>query len=255
MLIEVGVFLTILLAAMLGSMIGVGGGFLIIPSLVLLLNLPVHKAIALSLLSIVSVSLSAVTTYSLSEHIDYKLGLLLETTSIIGAFSGARISLMLESRVLIILFSIALFYVSYRMLTNMRIEAKPREIRASYNRLAFGIVCAYVAGLLSGLLGIGGGIVKVPIMVLVLNVPMKLAVGTSMFMISLTSVSGSYVYFQSGVIDYYLASVAIIGAFIGAQVGSRLGLRIRGVILRRIFGFIMIIFSIMMIMKGLGVML
>lgn len=253
MFYNIGVFIIILLAATLGSMIGLGGGFMIIPSLVLLLNLPIHKAIALSLISILSISLSAVITYSLSEHIDYKLGLLLEIMSIVGAFNGAQISLMLKSEILISLFSIFLFYAGYRMLMGSKIDIKAKGYDISTPKLIFGGICAFGAGLLSGLLGIGGGSVNVPIMVLILNVPMKLAAGTSMFMISLTTASGSYVYFQAGVIDYYLASIAIVGGFIGAQIGSRLGLRIKGIILRRIFGFILIILSIMMIMKGLGV--
>ena len=115
------------------------------------------------------------------------------------------------------------------------------------------MLTSFIAGVSSGLLGIGGGVLKVPIMVLILGLPTKIAIGTSEFMISITSVSGSYVHFREGVLNPYLAASAVIGGFIGAQFGSRLSVKFRAKILRRIFGIVMIFFSILMILKGLGV--
>lgn len=247
-----GVFTIIFLAAVLGSMIGVGGGFLIVPLLTLLLNIPVHEAIALSLLSIVAVSSSAATTYALSKHIDFELGLLLEITTILGAYTGAHISLRLPSNILMVILGVVLIYAGYRFLRNIKYEEKRRDISTPKNKLILGITVSYIAGLMSGLIGIGGGILKMPILVLILNLPTRVAIGTSAFMITITSVSGSYVYYKAGIINYYLAGSAIIGALLGAQLGSRMGLKVKAKSLRKLFGIVLITFAIMMILKGVS---
>jgi hypothetical protein len=120
-------------------------------------------------------------------------------------------------------------------------------------RMAIGIIGAFFAGIASGLLGIGGGILKMPILVLLLGVPTRLAIGTSMFMISITSVTGTYIYFSSNLINLVYGGSAVIGAFTGAQLGSRLSLRIDTTHLRRLFSIVLILFSILMVLKGLGV--
>lgn len=253
MLIEaIATLIIILVSAIIGSMVGVGGGFIIVPLLTLILNLSIREAIALSLLSIVAIASSASITYSRSNYVDYKLGLILETTTVMGAFIGAWLSILLKPSYLQILFGILLIYAGYRMIKDIKITERD-ETQISKTRLFIGALFSFIAGLASGLLGIGGGVLKVPIMVLILGLPTKIAIGTSEFMISITSVSGSYVHFKNGVLNIYLASSAVLGGFIGAQIGSRLSVKIRARILRRIFGVVMIIFSILMILKGLGV--
>ena len=248
----IGVFIVIFSSAVLGSMIGVGGGFLIVPLLTLGLGIPIHNAIALSLLSIIAVASSATITYASSGYIDYKLGLILETTTVLGAFTGARICILLSPSILMITFGVLLIYVGYRMIKKIEFkEAKLREL--PLNRLSAGIISSFFAGLSSGLLGIGGGILKVPIMVLILGMPTRVAIGTSEFMISITSASGSYVYYKAGILNTGLAGSAMIGGFLGAQLGSRLGIKIRVELIRMIFGFIMLIFSMSMILRGLGI--
>jgi hypothetical protein len=119
--------------------------------------------------------------------------------------------------------------------------------------MIIGMLSSFLAGVASGLLGIGGGVLKVPIMVLILGLPTKIAIGTSEFMISITSVSASYVHFREGIMNPYLAASVVIGGFIGAQFGSTLSVKIRARVLRRVFGVIMIFFAILMILRGLGV--
>jgi len=253
MLIESIIILAIIFfSAILGSMIGVGGGFLMVPLLTLLMGLPIHEAIALSLLAIVAISSSATITYSSSKYVNYKLGLILETTTVLGAFAGARVSIILPQNILATSFGILLIYAGYRMIKNIKFEAK--EVGSlSKGRIAIGALFSFFAGLASGLLGIGGGVLKVPIMVLILDLPTKIAIGTSEFMISITSVSGSYVYYRAGILSLYNAASAITGGFLGAQLGSRISVRIKGEVLRRIFGLMMLLFAVLMILKGLGV--
>ena len=253
MLIEtVGALVIVLVSATLGSMIGVGGGFIIVPLLTLLMHLPIHESIGLSLLAIVAIASSASITYSKSGYVNYRVGLILETTTVVGAVIGAWLSILLSPRTLAILFGLLLVYVGYRMLKNIQFKSE-EYIEPSKRRMIIGMLSSFLAGLASGLFGIGGGVLKVPIMVLILGLPTKMAIGTSEFMISITSVSGSYVHFRKGILNPYLAASVVLGGFIGAQFGSRLSVKVRAKVLRRIFGIVMIFFSILMILKGLGV--
>jgi hypothetical protein len=246
------------IGAFLGSMLGLGGGFLIVPLLVIFAGLSIKVATPLSLLSIVGTSTSATIVYANREVVNFKVGLILETATILGAIIGANTNLMIDETTLTIAFVIVIIYVSYRMLKNRGeenrdIENNKREIK--YSKMAYtqALTASFLAGFLSALLGIGGGIIKIPVLTLLLSIPMREAIGTSLFMISVTSVSGVYIYFSKRVIDLIYGGYAVIGAFIGAQIGSRLSLKIKADILRKVFSIILIIFSIIMILRVLGV--
>lgn len=253
MLMEaIDALIIVLVSATLGSMIGVGGGFIIVPLLTLLMGLPIRESIGLSLLAIVAVASSASITYTKAGYVNYRVGLMLETTTVIGAIIGAWLCILLSQRILTLLFGLLLIYVGYRMLRNIQFKSE-EYIELDNRKMLIGMLSSFLAGLASGLLGIGGGVLKVPIMVLVLGLPTKIAIGTSEFMISITSVSGSYVHFREGILNPYLAASVVIGGFIGAQFGSRLSVKVKAKVLRRVFGMVMIFFSILMILKGLGV--
>ena len=240
--------------ALLGSMLGLGGGFIIVPLLSILLGISVKKAVALSLLSILANSLSASVVFASRKVVDFRLGLILETSTMLGAILGANINLLINEATLSVLFGIILIYVSYRMIRGYSVEEEG-EANLTRRNMSMGIVGAFFAGILSGLLGIGGGILKIPILVLLLSVPTRIAIGTSMFMISITSVTGTYIYFSTNMIDFLLGAFAVIGAFSGAQLGSRISLRVRVKMLRSLFGFVLILFSILMFLKSMGVMI
>jgi len=238
--------------AFLGSMLGLGGGFIIVPLLTILLGLSIKEAVALSLLSILANSLSASVVYVNKDVVDFRLGLILETSTMLGAIAGANINLMVEESVISTVFGFVLIYVSYRMFRGASFEGVTGK-KISNKQLGIGVFGAFFAGILSGLLGIGGGILKMPILVLLLSVPTRIAIGTSMFMISLTSAASTYVYFSSNMINFLFGGIAVIGAFSGAQIGSRVSLRVNVTTLRKLFGLILIVFSVLMILKGFGV--
>jgi uncharacterized membrane protein YfcA len=117
--------------------------------------------------------------------------------------------------------------------------------------LTFGI--SYVAGVLSGLLGIGGGGVKVPAMNAVSNVPMRAAAATSNFMIGVTAAASALVYVRNQYCDFFLTAPVVLGTLAGAYVGARFTNRVKGVVIKRLFIAVMIILGLSMIMSGVGI--
>ena len=245
------VFTIIMGSAMLGSMIGVGGGFIIVPFLSIFVGFNVKEAVALSLLSIVANSLSATVIYVKEDLVNFKLGLLLETSTMIGAIVGANILLLINESLLEIIFGLVLILASYRMIKGASLK-EPEELILTIKKKISGVSASFLAGLASGMLGIGGGLLKMPILVLLLSTPTRVAIGTSVFMISITTVTGAYIYFSNKLINFYYGAVAVIGAYLGAQIGSRLSLKVKTSQLKRIFGFILLIFSVIMILRGCG---
>ncbi|RJS84579.1 sulfite exporter TauE/SafE family protein [Candidatus Bathyarchaeota archaeon] len=255
MLNEIFVLLIILAAGSLGSMLGVGGGFIIVPMLVLLLNFPMHEAVSISLASISGIALSSFLMYAWNRRVDYKLGISLELFTFLGALIGSTIATMLSCSFLEVLFGFVLIYVSLIM------YKKPIGQKESYFGLKifktktaaflFSYTSSFLAGLLASMTGIGGGVLKVPIMTLILGVPIKTAIGTSEFMIIITSLTAAINYQIQGIgtVSYKIFGVA--GGFIGGQIGSRIGLRTRSSLLKIFFAVLLFCFSVLMVIKGM----
>lgn len=236
--------------ALLGSLLGLGGGFLIVPMLTIFLGIPIKTAVALSLLAILANSISASIVYVDRRVVDFRLGLILESTTMLGAIAGANINLMVSESIIYFVFGIVLVYVAYRMVYGSKYGDGGVGCKGGSILLAAGV--SFVAGLLSGLLGIGGGILKMPILILLLSLPTRVAIGTSLFMISITSATSTYIYFINNVIVLSYAPYAVLGASIGAQLGSRLGFRIEAKYLRILFSMFLLLFSLIMIGRGIG---
>ena len=246
------IFLTTLAAGFLGSMLGVGGGFLMVPIFVLLLKIPMHQAVALSLVAISGTAISSSTIYISRKLVNFRVGAILESATILGAAIGPNIALKLEAEVLEFIFGSVLLYVTYRMWVRREDgESDGMVVGPSYIRWTTSLLGAFSAGLIAGMIGIGGGTLKVPIMYLILGVPMRIAVATSQFMISLTSVTSSSIYILSGLVNLDTGLAAITGSISGAQLGSRMGLRLKSHQIRRLFSVILALFSITMILKSL----
>lgn len=239
-------------AGLLASMMGVGGGFLLVPFLALLVGLPMHVSIGISLSSIVATSISSTMVYARDDLVDFKLGLLLETTTSLGAILGSYTALGLPEDVLKTIFGMSLIYASYRIFKGSS-TAEGSMGRIGASRLAAGLALSFLAGMASGLLGIGGGTIKVPMMILVLGIPTKIAIATSSFMVGITASAAALVYQSKGLITPLLVSSAITGIFLGSQLGSRIALKARGTSLRRLFGAVLFFFAFRMLLSGLGV--
>ncbi len=262
----------------IAAMLGVGGGFLNVPIVNYLANEPINVAIGTSLLIIVFTSFSATIGYARKKVIDFKLGLVLETTSIPGAFLGAYLTGWIPEAILEAIFGVALGVIGINMIFRNRgqdtsdsrkvLKEEKKSIKSIlkwkrvinsvdgesyeyYINLPLGLAFAFVAGLMSGLLGIGGGLVKVPLLNVGLGVPMIITVATSMFMIIFTTLMGTFEHSMLGQVNWIIGGVMIIGAIIGAQIGCRIALKISPNLLRKIFGAGVVILAIQMIYTAL----
>lgn len=277
-------------AGMFGSLLGLGGGVLIVPLLTLGFGLPLREAVAVSLVSVIVTSSASAGVY-LQRHVaNLRLGMVLELFTASGALVGGLVAFLLAERVLAGLFAAMLIWVAASMLrrrepaqhasvpatepgTNATADvpagfaapAMPAEwYRGStlaarlsgtgyqVERLPVGMAGSVVAGVLSALLGVGGGIVKVPVMHLILGVPLKVATATSNMMIGITATSSAVIYLLRGEIDPYVAGPTALGVFIGASVGSRIAHRIDVRILRWLFVIVLFYTAFEMSRKALA---
>jgi uncharacterized membrane protein YfcA len=268
-----------IIAGLLGSMLGVGGGLIIVPILTLALHLPIHIAVGSSLVAIVANACTAAGTYTKSGMTNIKLGLLLETTTIPGAIIGGFAAAYIAPSILSALFGLVLIYVGYTMVARKYLASDEtiddipvkldrgngslsttladsyhdqnldKVVNYKVQRTTAGMGMGFFAGLLSSLLGIGGGIIKVPVMHLLMGVPMKAAIATSTLMITLTAATGAFIYQYHGNIQPFIIAPLIIGIVIGSRIGVELTKRTGGVWLRRIFGIFLFFVAILMLLK------
>ena len=262
-------------AGLFGSLLGLGGGVLLVPLLTLGFGLPLREAVGVSLVAVIMTSGAAAGVY-LERHIaNLRLGMSLELFTAIGALVGGTIAFALDVRVLEGLFAALMVYVAITMLRRGMAEEAPVEVvdaasppapsgrRGSMldrlsgegyrvRRLGLGVVGATFAGIVSALLGIGGGIIKVPLMNLGMGVPLRIATATSNLMIGITAAASAIIYLLRGEIDPYVAAPTAIGVFIGASVGSRLGHRVDLRVLRWLFVLVLLYTALQMLMKAVS---
>ncbi len=237
-------------AGAFGSLLGLGGGILIVPLLTLGFGLPLREAVGVSLICVIMTSSAAAGVY-LERHVaNMRLGMTLELFTAFGALVGGSIAFLLSDQLLSFLFAALLLYVAATMArgrgAELEIEPEPdphavtlpepgarqtafaRLSGEGYrvHSLGFGVIGATGAGISSALLGIGGGVIKVPLMHLAMGVPLRIATATSNMMIGITAAASAVIYIIHGGIDPYVAGPTAIGVFIGATAGSRLGHRV-----------------------------
>ena len=221
---------------------GIGGGSLMVPFMVLLLGYDVKVAVATSLLSIVVTSASSASVYLRRGSVDLRTALILEPATAVGAVIGAYTTLTLPKTIveallgaLLLATAVATYLKGY-----LRKEEGIASARQpSVFRMVSAIVSSSVAGVTSGMFGIGGGVLKVPIMNLILDIPIKTAVATSLFMIGLTASSGSMVYLLHGLPDPLSVAALATGLIPGATLGAKYMRRLKPSIVRAVFSVIL----------------
>lgn len=272
------------MAGLIGSLLGVGGGILMVPIMTLALGLPMQVAVGSSLISIVINACTATSVYIRSHLTNLKLGLLLATTLIPGAFIGGMLASLFSSPVLSVMFGILLLYVAYTL-----IPKKPRkktapasvepikpvkerehashawldgcyhdpavneEFNYQVHRPGIGMLTGFFSGIISSLLGVGGGVINVPVMNLLMKVPVKAAIATSALLLCITTMTGSLIYAHNGYIHPYIVAPLIPGIYVGARLGATFAHRVRSAVLIRIFVVFMIVTAILMILKAFNV--
>ena len=239
------------LIGIVAAFFGIGGGVLFVPCLFLIFGLDIKQATGTSLLAIFITAMSSTYAYFRQKRIMYSLGVILEFSTIAGTVIGAYLAVVSPSIYLRIAFSIVLIFASLNMIRKAlrKTEVKSDEVKMKYNRknLIWAIIASFFAGIASACLGIGGGVLKVPILCLVLQIPIHYAVATSCFMILITSFSGVL---QRGLYGHVVYKYGIslgIGAIAGAQIGARLAKKTKPKILSILFGILLIIVAIRLI--------
>ncbi len=262
-----------LVSGTFGAMIGLGGGVFIIPALTLFLGVPIHHAISASLIAVVATSTTAAAAYVREDLSNMRLGMTMETMTVTGAVVGGFVGVALSKGVLSAVFGAVMIGVSIYMVFGKRAVKEPlahdadlgilghsyfdRNLQevVSYrvHRLPVGMGVAGFAGVVSGLLGVGGGFLKVPAMVLGMGVPIRAAVSTSSFMIGVTACAGAAVYLVQGLVDPTVAVPVVLGTTIGAYAGSKLTIRVKSSVLTITLAVVLFVLSIQMILSALGI--
>lgn len=267
------IFGTSIIAGLVGSMLGLGGGIIIVPALTLLFGYDIRTAIAASAVAVIATSTGAAVAY-LRDHItNSRIGMFLEIGTTLGALSGALIAGLLPARLVFILFAALMSYSAWSMFRARKSEipqgvvpdrlserlhlsgeyydkALGRSISYQATGTLPGLVLMYLSGALAGLLGIGGGAFKVLAMDQVMKLPIKVSTATSNFMIGVTSAASATVYFVRGDVQPLVAGPVALGVLAGALLGARLMVRLKGSTIRLLFIPVLVYVAVQMAWKG-----
>jgi uncharacterized protein len=266
------------LAGVVGSLVGLGGGVLLVPMLTLAFGLPIQYAIGTSIVAVIATSSGSAAAYVRDHLTNMRVGLFLEMATTIGAITGAFLAVFLVPNLLFVIFGVVLLIAAVPLVFKIGEELPKgvrddrwakwlhlsgsypdrrlgREVSYQVARTPIGLAMMYVAGVLSGLLGIGSGTLKVIAMDTVMRLPMKVSTTTSNFMIGVTAAASAGIYFSRGDIPPLIAAPVALGVLAGAFIGSRLLTRLSNRTLRLIFLPVLAIIAIQMVMRGLGVVL
>lgn len=248
MLLDLWLLLLGFAAGVLGSMIGLGGGIVVVPVLTFFGFSPALAA-SNSLFAAFSNAVASSVSYAKQNRIEYSIGLKFGLLAIPGTILGAFISHDITSSLFKILFGIVLIVSSVYIFSRRKIEPKERNLSKQIMILATG--ASFFAGIISSLFGIGGGIVFVPLMVIVVGLSMKIAAPTSQFILLFVSASGMAVHALLGHPDFYQALLLAIGAFGGGLVGSRVSLAMEEKKLRILVTIVMVAAAIKLFIDSL----
>lgn len=258
-------------AGLLGSMTGLGGGFIIIPLLTLLLKVDIHYAIGASLVSVIATSSGSAAAYVKEGITNIRLGMFLEIATTAGAFTGAVLAIYVPTHAIAIIFGLILIFSAVMSLRNKVEQVVNKEtflskrLRLSGNypvndevvgysvtNIAGGFFMMVFAGIISGLLGVGSGALKVVAMDGIMRIPFKVSTTTSNFMIGVTAAASAVVYLQRGYIHPGIAMPVMIGVLLGAISGSKILVHATSSKwLRWIFAIVVTVLSIQMIYNGI----
>ena len=271
-------FAVSLAASALGGMLGMAGGIFIVPILTMFGHIEIHKAIGASLVSVIACSCGGAPPLLRSGLTNVRLAIVLETATTIGALTGVLLAGILPVPFLYFLFAVILFLSAQQMLARRRdpgFAPKPaadshwiaalqldstypdrelgREVSYRVHRLPLGMMLMYGAGLISALLGIGSGVLKIPAMDTAMRLPIKVSSATSNFMIGVTATASAGAYFMRGNIVTEVAGPVALGSVLGAMVGARVLMIVSNERLRLLFVIILVALGIQMLLTVFGV--
>ncbi len=265
------IFAGSMLAGLLGSLTGLGGGIVIIPMLSIAFGVDIRYAIGASIVAVIATSSGAASAYVKEGIANMRLGMFLEIATTIGAVVGAFLAVYAPTNLIAIIFGVILLFsaffsfrnhsfsvsnipvrgwISHLKLASNYPDSQGNNIDYSVQNVAGGFIMMWIAGILSGLLGIGSGAFKVLAMDNIMRIPFKVSTTTSNFMIGVTASASAVAYFQRGYIDPGLCLPVTLGVLAGAYFGSRILTKAPTKGLRIIFAFVIVILAIEMMYNG-----
>jgi uncharacterized membrane protein YfcA len=259
-------------AGFLGSLTGLGGGVVITPAMVLLLGVDLHYAMGATLISVIATSSGAAAAYVREGFSNIRIGMFLEIATTIGAVIGAFFAAKISPSVLAVVFGIVLLHAAWTstrphpappqgqpedpLAHRLRLNGSyptpdgPRSYQVTHVKTGFSLM--FVAGALSGLLGIGSGALKVIAMDRAMRVPFKVSTTTSNFMIGVTAAASAGIYLSRGDVDPQIAAPVALGILVGALVGARLLHHVSNRAVRLIFLPVLVAVGLETLARGLG---
>jgi uncharacterized protein len=267
LLVAIGSFL----AGMLGALTGLGGGIIVVPMLTLLFHVDIRYAIGASLVSVIATSSGAAAAYVREGWTNVRVGIFLEVATTVGALIGAALAGVIPTSALAILFGVVLLYTAFRSFQTREEHASDAPAHPWANRLrlngsypapngvrhytvqgvpqGWGLMLG--AGILSALLGIGSGVIKVLAMDRTMKLPFKVSTTTSNFMIGVTAAASAGVYLHRGYIEPAIAFPVMLGVLGGALLGARVLARANVKWLRILFTAVVVVMAFQMLYKGI----
>jgi hypothetical protein len=272
---DVGIFAISIAAGLIGALAGVGGGILIVPALTLLFGIDIRLAIGASIVSVIATSSGAAAAYVRDRMTDMRIGMFLELATTSGAVCGALLAAMVAPSLLYVLLGIVLLFsaiqqafrlgeelpastVASPLATRLRLAGSYPDSRLGRDvpyvaiRIPLGFVMMAGAGVVSGLLGIGSGVLKVLAMDGAMRLPMKVSSATSNFMIGVTAAASAGIYLGRGDVDVTIAGPVALGVLAGAMIGARILPRLSNRHVRLVFLPVLIVIGLQTLARGLG---
>ncbi len=264
------VFAISALAGFLGALTGLGGGVVVVPALTVLLGVDIHFAMGASLVSVIATSSGAAAAYVKEGFSNVRIGMFLEIATTLGAVAGAHLTAVVPAAGLALIFGVVLLYSAWHSLEapkeHIATQPDPLAVRLKLDgtyptsqgliryhaqRVKAGFSLMFGAGLLSGLLGIGSGAMKVIAMDQIMRIPFKVSTTTSNFMIGVTAAASAGIYLGRGYISPGLAMPVMLGVLAGSLTGARLLMGARTKALRMVFAAVIGVLAVEMIYNGL----
>jgi uncharacterized membrane protein YfcA len=272
---DLGIFAVSVCAGIIGSLAGVGGGILVIPALTIIFGVDIHLAVGASIISVIATSSGAAAGYVRDRMTDMRIGMFLELATTTGAVAGALVAAFVAPAFLFILLGAILLLSAGMQIARLDEETPPdavpsriavamkltssypdhklgREVEYTARRVPLGFAMMWLAGVVSGLLGIGSGVLKVLAMDGAMRLPMKVSSATSNFMIGVTAAASAGIYLGRGDVDPRIAGPVALGVLAGALTGARLLNRVSNRSVRLIFLPVLVAVGLETIARGFG---
>jgi hypothetical protein len=266
-------FAVALAASALGGMLGMAGGIFVVPILTVVLRIPIHIAVGASLISVIACSCAGAAPYLRAGLTNLRLAIVLEVATTSGAVTGVLVTGLLPTRALFLVFALVLVASAYQMSSRRRErivetvspmsrawfhvdgvyrDSSGREVPYHVQRLRLGMALMYIAGLMSSLLGIGSGVLKIPAMDSALRLPIKVSSATSNLMIGVTASASAVALLLHGDIDTAVAGPVALGSVVGAVLGAHILIATSATRLRMLFVGILLSLSVVMVLGATG---